>query len=153
MNTSVLRPAWPYNNTYSFFCHRVRIHNQAKGYILCFASAAEKKTLLGWEDGKQPMLMFIDSRQPSEDGKLPLLESTLPQAHTCGSTILLLMHCFLSWLHPFQRRNNDWNNLLTANLAGLIGHNDKIYILLKLISGPAKVAKSASKESLMATLC
>ena len=68
------------------------------------------------------MLMFIDSRQPSEDGKLPLLESTLHQARTCGPTILLPTASY-----------RDYTHFKDENLAGLIGHNDKIYILLKLI--------------------
>ena len=89
--------------------------------------------MLGWGDGKQPMLMFIDSRQPSEDGKLPLLQSTLPQARICGPTILLPTASYRDYTHFKDEMTTAWNNLLTANLAGLIGHNDKIYVLLKLI--------------------
>ena len=57
--------------------------------ILCFASRSEKMPLLGWGEDKTPMLMFIDSRQPFADGTIPVRESKLPQACTCGPTILL----------------------------------------------------------------
>lgn len=57
--------------------------------ILRFASGSEEKPMLGWGVNNSPMIMFIESDLPSTTGTAPSRESKLPQARTCGPTILL----------------------------------------------------------------
>ena len=59
--------------------------------ILRFASGSEKMPLLGWGEDKTPMIMFIESRQPSADGSIPVCESSyLNHVH-----VVLLFCCLL----------------------------------------------------------
>ena len=74
--------------------------------ILRFASGSELKPLLGWGVDKSPGLMFISEYEEMD----PLHESKLPQARTCGPTILLPTASYSD--------SNDFNDKMTTGIAG-----------------------------------
>lgn len=74
--------------------------------ILSFASGSEWKPLLGWGVDKSPALMFITAYEEMD----PLHQSKLPQARTCGPTILLPTATYSD--------SNDFNDKMITGIVG-----------------------------------
>ncbi|XP_028408712.1 G2/M phase-specific E3 ubiquitin-protein ligase-like [Dendronephthya gigantea] len=72
--------------------------------ILRFASGCEREPLLGWGVDKHPALMFIAAYEEID----PLCESKLPQARTCGPTILLPTATYID--------SNDFNDKMVTGI-------------------------------------
>ena len=71
-----------------------------------FASGSELKPLLGWGVDKSPAVLFISEYEEID----PLHQSKLPQARTCGPSILLPT---ASYSDP-----NDFNDKMTTGIVG-----------------------------------
>jgi len=67
--------------------------------VLCFASGAEHEPIMGWGEKSSPSVMFIepDTLPPTTTTESKPPESKLPQARTCGPSILLPLAHYLNF--------------------------------------------------------